>query len=439
MLKQALPEARRLTRDKSGILMFCDSVGSSQQPVIASVSRANASQDPIVSSSPSDQVALIQIFETEDLRVFFSGSVSTTDIRSTKKELERIFAPVCAIASERAEIRSCAARQGIDMDILGLDPTFLRFEQKLKRLGSAEFPVLLTGERGAGKEYAAFAIHYYSRRRGSFLPVNCGAITPELCGSELFGYKRGAYTGAFEDRLGKFAAAQGGTIFLDEITELPEAARPALLRVLESGELQRVGSDSPSRVDVRIVAATNKDLEKLVLENKFPADLFDRLSVLQLRVPPLRERPVDIPLLADYFARRYCSADKVVCAKCLESMTAPPCIDQEYASAITHYPWPGNIRQLRNALIRSLLIETERLPFDTVRIQEGIPCYSTVAQEVTLELVVTHHIKGVLERTHWNKSAAARILGIPLSTLVAKMKRLGIHRKPNETGSTDPC
>jgi transcriptional regulator with GAF, ATPase, and Fis domain len=240
---------------------------------------------------------------------------------------------------------------------VGESEAFQGLADQLKRIArQADAPVLITGERGAGKELAALAIHYLSPRRDKpFLAVNCAALHSDLYAAELFGYRKGAFTGAVGDRPGKFKSAEGGTLFLDEITEIPQTVCAGLLRALDHGEIQSLGYDTPSQVDVRILAATNRDIQQFVDEQKFPADVFDRLNVLSVRVPPLRERKEDIPVLASYFCRKFCvglAAEGIgLCKICMETGSIE-CLEAQVIRALKDHDWPGNIRELKNTVIR---------------------------------------------------------------------------------------
>jgi transcriptional regulator with GAF, ATPase, and Fis domain len=317
---------------------------------------------------------------------------------------------------------------------VGKSGAFCRLAEQLKRIAKqVDAPVLITGERGAGKELAALAIHYYGPRRDKpFLAVNCAALHNDLYVAELFGYRKGAFTGAVGDRLGKFRSAEGGTLFLDEITEIPPTVSAGLLRALDHGEIQCLGYDQPIKVNVRILAATNRDIRRMVEENKFPADVFDRLNVLSVRVPPLREREEDIPVLVSYFCRKFCvglaAEDTGLCKVCMETGRVE-CLEAQVLQVLKNYSWPGNIRELKNTVIK-LITESEGGKIGTHHLPTEVAnAASKIAGEVpslALDTALRDHISGVLNLTRWNRSAAAKLLGLPLSTLVSKMKRLQI-------------
>jgi anaerobic nitric oxide reductase transcription regulator len=230
--------------------------------------------------------------------------------------------------------------------LIGTSPAAERLRHELALVGPSELAVLVHGETGAGKEIAARAVHAASRRAdGPFRQFNCAAVPEQLAESELFGHLRGAFTGATADRAGKFETADGGTLFLDEVGELPLAVQPKLLRALQSGEIQRVGSDRILKVDVRVVAATNRDLPAAVAAGRFRADLYHRLAVYPLRVPPLRERASDVPLLAGHFLEREAARHG------LRSLR----LDAEAREALSAYAWPGNVRELEHVVMRAAL------------------------------------------------------------------------------------
>src|SRR5262249_17928805 len=227
---------------------------------------------------------------------------------------------------------------------------------RVAKVAPTESSVLITGETGTGKELIARAIHKRSARaKGPFVSVNCAAIPQALIASELFGHEKGAFTGALQRRLGRFEMASGGTIFLDEIGELPNETQVALLRVLQQRELERLGGSQPIRVDARVIAATNRDLREAILEGRFRSDLFYRLNVFSIEVPPLRQRPEDIPMLVQYFIDRHATAAG-------KKITA---ISKSSMDLLRTYPWPGNIRELQNVIERSVILcDTETFSVD---------------------------------------------------------------------------
>jgi DNA-binding NtrC family response regulator len=297
----------------------------------------------------------------------------------------------------------------------------LLFEQ-ISRIAPSSAPVLINGETGSGKELVARALHLGSGRK-RFVPVNCSAIPAGLLESELFGHVRGAFTGADRDRLGLFEAAHEGTIFLDEIAELPLGLQVKLLRVLQSGELRRVGAVQPRHVTVRLIAATHRDLTGAVDDGTFREDLFYRINVLHLSVPPLRERPTDIPLLAETFLQEIAVREK-----------QPPL--QFSPAALAHliaYTWPGNVRQLRNVVERTAVlaenpvIEVEDLPPEICSEGPLSSALGRVGTGVTLAELEREHIIGVLMSVGGNRSRAAKILGLPRRTLYRRLDQYGLR------------
>ena len=280
----------------------------------------------------------------------------------------------------------------------------------IKRVAPMPSTILIEGESGTGKELAAKSIHDLSGRSGSFVPVNCGAISAELLESELFGHVKGAFTGAHQAREGLFGYANGGTLFLDEIGEMPLSMQAHLLRVLEEKTVRPVGANHEIPVDVRIIAATNKNLEQRVAQGEFRQDLFFRLNVLNLQIPPLRERQEDLKMLAQFFLHTLSSN---------LGITPTPISDHELMQ-LSGYNWPGNVRELKNVIERSLLLN--------IAPSECINCHTRDAPQqqssdsgMLLEDVEKRHILKVLAQEKDNKSAAARRLGISRKTLDRKL------------------
>lgn len=346
------------------------------------------------------------------------------------------------IAIGRLLLRDDAAKSGMPLDIIGVSPVFLDLERQIKRAAAhSSGAVLITGERGSGKELASRAVHSWGKRRGKpFIPVLASALTESLFADELFGHARHAFTGATQSRSGKFHAAEGGTLFLDEVGDMPAVIQSSLLRVIERGEVTRVGCDLPLRVDVRVVAATNRDLPELIDQGKFRADLCDRLSVFEIRVPALRERRTDIPLLVSHFLKKYCEqvgrdfmfARTSACALCKFDDPAS-CATRDFYSALEAYDWPGNVRELANLIVRLLatvpdeILDVKHLPEQYRRNTSKTPV--SLATDLALDTQTRNHIERVLHMVDYNESQAARILRIPRSTLRSKIKKLGIESK----------
>ena len=298
--------------------------------------------------------------------------------------------------------------------LVGECELFKNIHDLIRRVAPMPSTIFIEGESGTGKELAARAIHDLSGRDGSFVPVNCGAITPELLESELFGHLKGAFTGAQQAREGLFAYADGGTLFLDEIMEMPLSMQAHLLRVLEERCIRPVGANRETPVDVRIIAATNRDPEVEVKLGNFREDLFFRLNVLTLRMPPLREHKEDLPILVRHFVEILAT----------ELGMAVPEILDENLGRLTAYDWPGNVRELKNVIERCLLLGVP--PEQCVAVPMGLPAATTDRQrlkgDLLLESVEKNHILSVLEMEGGNKSAAARILGVSRKTLERKVQ-----------------
>lgn len=292
-----------------------------------------------------------------------------------------------------------------------------------KKVAATDATVLLTGETGTGKEVFAQAIHHGSNRsKQNFIAVNCSAFSKELLENELFGHKAGAFTGAVKDSKGIFEEASGGTVFLDEIGEMPLDLQAKLLRVLETGEFLKVGDSRTTKVNVRIIAATNRDLRKEIEAAHFREDLFYRLSVFQIELPPLRERSADIEEMAHYFL----SQSAVKTKKRVKT------ISNSYLELLKHHPWKGNIRELKNVIERSIILcESEELHADTLPsdFHHSFPGDAGGKTLSAFELAAAEkiHIQKVLNYTNGNKTEAARLLRIALTTLYRKLEEYHIH------------
>ncbi len=295
-------------------------------------------------------------------------------------------------------------------------------DELLHRIAPTHATVLIQGESGTGKEVIAKAIHHTSSRADkSFMAVNCGALPEPLLESEMFGHVRGAFTGATSHKKGLFEEAHGGTFFLDEIGEMPPALQVKFLRVLQEGEVRRVGSTQSATVDVRVLAATNRDLGQLMQQGRFREDLFYRLNVIPVIIPPLRERREDIPALAEHFLGRFGQQQ----GRSLQ-------LSAEAMERLLRYPWPGNVRELENVMERTaILVQKETIGPDDLplHVAAGNPLGPTpsLPPELTLAEVEKLHILQTLERVGWNHSRAAEILGIGRTSLWRKLKEYQIE------------
>jgi formate hydrogenlyase transcriptional activator len=310
-------------------------------------------------------------------------------------------------------------------EIVGSSEPLRKVLSQVSKVAPSDSTVLILGQTGTGKELIARAIHKRSRRAGrSFIGVNCGAIPPSLIASELFGHEKGAFTGAAQRRLGRFEAANGGTIFLDEVGDLPPDIQIALLRVLQEREIERVGSDRPIPVDVRVLAATHRDLDKLVSEGKFRQDLLYRINVVPVMMPSLRERAADIPILVEYFIARF--GRKM--GKKFHT------IEKKTQKILQEYEWPGNVRELQNVIERAVTLSDS----DTFAVDEAwlkrepaeVP-HASVALNGVLLAREKEVIEAALAQSRGRISGpagAATKLGIPDSTLETKIQRLGIDK-----------
>lgn len=289
----------------------------------------------------------------------------------------------------------------------------------IKEIGSSLAPVLITGETGVGKDLVARAIQQQSLRfEGPFITINCGAMTESLLESELFGHERGAFTGAVKTRRGRLEMADNGTLFLDEIGEISSKMQVSLLRALEKKQFLRLGGSHLIKSDFRLISATHQDLPRLIRKNRFREDFFYRINVISLKIPPLRERPEDVPVLADHFLKRYVEET----GKFLEGFT------NRAIGMLTAYQWPGNVRELRNVIERAVVIAKGRMigarELTFLNPEADVPNMG----QLTLMDMEINHIKAVLDACNWNISRTAKQLGIDRSTLTRKIKRHQITR-----------
>jgi formate hydrogenlyase transcriptional activator len=310
--------------------------------------------------------------------------------------------------------------------IIGNSPALESVLEQVEQVAPTDSTVLIQGETGTGKELIARAIHNLSARCGRpFIKLNCAAIPFDLLESELFGHERGAFTGAIAQKVGRFELADKGTLFLDEVGDIPPGLQPKLLRVLQEQEFERLGSTRTHQVDVRLVAATNRNLADMVKRNEFRSDLYYRLNVFPLTLPPLRERREDIPALVDHFVEIYVRR----MGKQIENI--PP----ETMSALASYEWPGNIRELQNFIERSVILSSGAILRPPLAELKRCPEVQAVGA-ITLEDAERDHIRKTLEQTRWvvaGPNGAAARLGIKRSTLYFRMQKLGIVRANKES------
>jgi len=345
--------------------------------------------------------------------------VALTDIEDRKQAED-------TLRRENVALREEIDKASMFEEIVGTSPALQAVLSRISKVAPSDSTVLITGETGTGKELVARAIHRRSSRASrAFVSVNCAAIPRELIGSELFGHEKGAFTGASQQRLGRFELASGGTLFLDEVGELPHETQIALLRVLQEHEFERVGGTRPIRADVRVIAATNRELQAAIGAGFFRRDLFYRLNVFPIEIPSLRERKEDIRLLVEYFIDRYAR-------KAGKNITS---VDKKTLRLLESYPWPGNIRELQNVIERSVIVsETASFSVDESWLSQQPP-ERKAEGELYLSEKVAAQEKEIIEaalrecqgRVFGPKGAAAK-LGIPRSTLESKIQSLKINK-----------
>jgi DNA-binding NtrC family response regulator len=376
---------------------------------------------------PRTRVVLMTAFGSVDDAVEAMRAGAHTYVTKPFKveEVAAILRTVARELSQAAEPEGTRRPSGAGTagePLIGSSPQMREVRRAIREAAAVSATVLITGRSGSGKEMAARAIHAASAPRltGPFVPVNCAAIPESLFESAMFGHRRGAFTGAHESQVGFIEQSSGGTLFLDEVGEIPLAQQAKLLRVLHDSELTPVGAARSIKVDLRVVAATNRDLEAMVLRGDFREDLYYRINVLRIQMPELSERPGDVPALAEHLlleiAQRHGSPAVGFTPAALE--------------ALTRHRWPGNVRELRNALERALLsargrrLDVGDLPL-AVRGVSALPSLGP-AEGMALADVEKHHIEKVLGLCGWNRSAAAKVLGIDRRTLFSKIQRYGL-------------
>lgn len=336
-------------------------------------------------------------------------------LKGTLEEVQRLRDQ---LHSENVYLREQVHRESGRGAIIGESEPVRRMLAMARKVAPTDSAVLITGETGTGKELLAQAIHDMSSRKSRIMvKVNCAALPAPLIESELFGREKGAYTGAMTQQAGRFEIANASTIFLDEIGDLPLDLQAKLLRVLQDGQYERLGSNRVLKTDVRVIAATNRDLAAMVRDGKFREDLFHRLNVFPIEVPPLRARGADIPLLIWKFVQEF----NVKMGRSVDSIPKP------VIERLKQYPWPGNVRELRNVIERAMIVNEG--PSLVIPLPEGQK--GTAALPSTLEDVERAHILEVLERTNWRirgKGGAAELLGLVPTTLHSRLKKLGISR-----------
>lgn len=383
--------------------------------------------------TPDRLLGLIQLYSTnpdnrlqaDDAEFTLAVADQLAGALENLKERSRLAAGLARFEMENKTLREQLL---IETELVGDSDSIRRLRERILRIAPTGATVLIRGESGVGKELVARAIHQHSNRADApFVTMNCAALSESLLESELFGHEKGSFTGAVSRKIGKFEQAHTGTIFLDEVGEMSPAIQAKFLRVLEGHPYERVGGGGEVRVDVRVVAATNRDLENSVDQGRFRKDLYFRLQVMELVVEPLRERRTDIAILAKHFMQRFSK-------KCGRSVTS---IQPAALSTLVNYGWPGNVRELQNTIERAVILcSGETLtPADIQlsalgRSEAASPVSSSGSgyRAVSIDLIEQEHILATLEWTKWNKSQAAHILGIERSTLDRKLKKYEVER-----------
>ena len=344
--------------------------------------------------------------------------------------VKRVRAALTRPSDEVAEVEL-----GPESLIIGNDPAFVEVYNAVARVAPLPIPVLVRGETGTGKELIARALHQFGANPDqAFVPLNCGAIPENLLESELFGHRKGSFTGADRDHLGAIEAARNGTLFLDEVGELPSALQVKLLRFLQSGEVRAVGADSAVEVPVRVIAATNRDLRAEVDAGEYREDFFYRLAAYEIVLPPLRDRRSDIPLFVEHFRRRY--QEKL---GFIDLQPASP----EVIDVLMGHPWPGNVRELEHVVQRAIVDSRSLSDEQMIRSllaanssnRQDIPPKPGIGDDLTLTDLERRHIEAVLRRCQGNRTRAAEILGIERKSLYRKAERLGIALDAEEVES----
>jgi DNA-binding NtrC family response regulator len=402
-------EARRMIAEETFDLLLCDLyLGDGTGLELLRENRARPSPPPVVMFTAQGSVETAVEAIREGAFDYLAKPFKIQDLLALAQR-----ALDSAEAAGDAAAETEAPRPTM---LIGNSPPMVELYKKIALAARSDSPVLITGETGTGKELVARSLHEFSpRSRRPFVPVNCGALTETLLESELFGHERGAFTGAVAAGKGLFEQAQGGTLFLDEITETSPGFQVKLLRALQEGEVRPVGSRRVVRVDVRIVAAANQDPEELMNHARFRRDLYYRLGVVRLTVPPLRERKEDIPQLAAHFLRRIS-----------ERLGRPVRMTAESLARLQAYAWPGNVRELENVIERAAVLKTD-LAIVPEDLEFLVGRESEAASDLgELDLVERDKIVEVLKEAAGNKAEAARRLGIERKTLYRKARRLGI-------------
>jgi len=380
--------------------------------------------------SPETLVIIITAFGTVDVAVeaMKSGAYDYITKPFNRDELKLTVKKALqfnGLTEENKRLKSELSDKADFRTMVGSSKEMEKVFDVIRKVADTEAAILITGESGTGKELVARSIHNNSSRRDApFVAINCAAIPRDLLESELFGHVKGSFTGAIKDKTGKFQLAEGGTLFLDEVGELPLELQPKLLRALQEKEVEAVGGTTTQKLDVRVVSATNLDIDKAIANGTFREDLYYRLGVIPIHLPPLRERRKDIPILIRYFCGKH-GSDKVT-------------FDKDALHTLVMYPWPGNVRELENTVERLLImrngevIGSDELPEKFL--ENGVSGSAVIKlpdEGYSLEQLEREVVVQALERNHWNQTAAARFLRIPRHTLIYRLEKYGIEVQCN--------
>ncbi|MGI9290062.1 MAG: sigma-54-dependent Fis family transcriptional regulator [Gammaproteobacteria bacterium] len=383
--------------------------GQSWQSVLQLDSSASAAVEELL-RDPEHKPVTLQLAKQDKV-----VELRTAPVPDSPGERALILSDVTELDRMRSILTSETARYGI----VGRAPAIQTVLEQIDQVASLDMPVLISGETGTGKDVVANAIHNNSQRKtASFVAINCGTLTESLLGSQLFGHKRGAFTGAVEDQQGLFEAGSGGTVFLDEIGDMPMDLQVSLLRVLDNKEVVRLGETQPRQVDFRLISASNKNLKKLVAEGLFREDLYYRIRGLDIRMPALREHREDIPLLLEHFAR----------IDALLNKTETPRFSANASAALMRHPWPGNVRELRSTVSYAVMLCTRGV----VRLNDLPPEITGEPADGATRTKVSNHddpreaLQQALQAANGNRTQAAKLLGISRATLYRRMQQLGL-------------
>ncbi len=397
-------------------------IGGGKGMEVLRAARASCPEAQVIIMAEQENAAAAVAAMSEGASTYLQKPLNRTELSVV---VDRA-AEYVSLYRDRQSLQSQVVRRYRIENIVGNSPPMLGVFERIRQAAATEATILIQGETGTGKELVARAIHYNSRRHNNrFVPLNCAGLVESLLESELFGHEKGAFTGAARSRIGMFEYADHGTLFLDEVGDMPLSSQVKLLRVLEHGEIVRVGSNEPLHVDVRLIAATHRNLQDKLQDGTFRHDLFYRLNVVTIDLPPLRQRRSDIVLLADYFLRRLAEQH----GKSVTGMSAG------VKKLLFRYEWPGNVRELRNCLEHMVVVTTDSelaeddLPEYLLARMGGAPKESTIESLAgqPLEAVEKHHIAGTLELVGGNREKAAELLGIGERTLYRKIQKYGLR------------